>query len=88
MSATSQNTDNQEIDLSQISKKIGGFFDALATAFFRSILFFRKRALIFIVLILTGGILGYYIDRETTIYQSEVIVSPNFGSVDYLYAKV
>lgn len=88
MSATSQNNDNQEIDLSQISKKIGSFFDALAISFFRIIVFFRVRALIFIILILIGGILGYFVDRETKIYESEVIVSPNFGCVDYLYAKV
>ena len=88
MSTTPKNTDNQDIDLSEISIKIRRFFDSLATGFFGIILFFRKRALIFIVLILTGGILGYFIDRETKIYESEVIVSPNFGSVDYLYAQV
>ncbi len=88
MSTTPKNTDNQDIDLSEISIKIRRFFDSLATGFFGIILFFQKRALIFIVLILTGGILGYFIDRETKIYESEVIVSPNFGSVDYLYAQV
>ena len=39
MSKSTQNSDNQEIDLSQISKKIGSFFEDIATRFFKIILF-------------------------------------------------
>ena len=53
MSATSQNNDNQEIDLSQISKMIGSFFSVIASAIFKLILFVQKRLIIFIALFIT-----------------------------------
>ena len=42
MSATSQNTEDQEIDLSQISKKIGSYYEILNTKIFRTILFLKR----------------------------------------------
>lgn len=88
MSSKPQNFENQEIDLSQISDKVGSFFSNISTAIFKMILFFQKRWIVFIALFVIGAALGYFLDRESKIYKSEVIVSPNFGSVDYLYAKV
>lgn len=87
MSATPQNNDNQEIDLSQISKKINDFFDSISSFIFRGVLFVKKKIFIFIGLFVLGSIAGYYID-SSKVYTSEIIVTPNFGSVDYLYAKV
>ena len=40
MSTNSQNNDNQEIDLSEISKKIGGLYNAVLRSIFNLILFF------------------------------------------------
>ncbi|UPT72032.1 MAG: hypothetical protein M0D53_07060 [Flavobacterium sp. JAD_PAG50586_2] len=88
MSAKPQNIDNEEIDLSQISKKINNFFEGISNSIFRGILFVQKRLIIFIALFIIGAVLGYYLDRSGRSYKSEVIVCPNFGSVDYLYAKV
>lgn len=88
MSATFQNTDNQEIDLSQISKKIGGFFENISTAIFRGFLFFRRNILWVGILFIIGAGLGFYLDKTTKVYDNEIIVSPNFGSIDYLYAKI
>ncbi|MCF6129789.1 hypothetical protein L1S35_08890 [Flavobacterium sp. AS60] len=88
MSATSQNNDNQEIDLSQISKKIGNFFENISTAIFRGILFFKRNIIWVGILFIIGALLGYYLDKTTKIYDNEIIVSPNFGSVDYLYGKI
>ena len=43
MSATPQNnTENQEIDLSQLSRKIGDFFEGISTKIFKGILLFLK----------------------------------------------
>ena len=36
------NSDNQEIDLSQISKKIGSFFEGIATKIFNVLFFIKK----------------------------------------------
>ncbi|WP_309614246.1 hypothetical protein [Flavobacterium sp.] len=88
MSATSQNNDNQEIDLSQISKKIGTFFENISTAIFRGILFFKRNIIWVGILFGIGVGIGLYLDRTIKVYDNEIIVSPNFGSVDYLYAKI
>lgn len=88
MSATPQNNDNQEIDLSQISKKIGGFFENIATSIFKVILFFKRNIIWVAILFIIGAGLGYYLDKTIKVYDHQIIVSPNFGSVDYLYAKV
>jgi uncharacterized membrane protein len=88
MSATSQNNDNQEIDLSQISKKIGNFFEKISTSIFRGFLFFKRNILWVGILFILGVGIGLYLDRTTKVYDNEIIVSPNFGSIDYLYAKI
>jgi hypothetical protein len=89
MSGKSQNTnDNQEIDLSEISKKIGDFFEQIAAMIFSGILFFKRNIIWIGILFIIGAALGVYMDKNTKVYTHELIVSPNFGSTDYLYAKV
>ncbi len=88
MSSTSQNNDNQEIDLSQISKKIGVFFENIPTAIFRRFLFFKRNIVWVGILILLGFGFGIYLDKTSNVYDNEIIVCPNFGSTDYLYAKI
>lgn len=88
MSATSQNNDNQEIDLSQISKKIGDFFEGLSNSIFSGILFIKRNIVIFISLFIIGVAIGYYLDKTSVSYGHEIIVAPNFGSTDYLYDKI
>lgn len=89
MSATPQNsTDNQEIDLSQISKKIGSFFESISTLIFKGFLFFKRNIIWTGILFILGAVIGYYMDKTTKLYDSQMIVSPNFGSADYLYAKI
>jgi hypothetical protein len=88
MSAKPQNNDNQEIDLSQISKKIGGFFERISSSIFKGILFFKRNILWIGTLFILGAGLGFYLDKTTKVFDNEIIVSPNFGSIDYLYAKI
>ena len=88
MSATPQNDDNQEIDLSQISKKIGNFFENILTSIFKGLLFFKRNIIWVGILCGIGVGIGLYLDKTTKVYDNEIIVSPNFGSVDYLYAKI
>ena len=82
------NSDNQEIDLSQISKKIGEFFESIFTTIFKGILFLKRNLLIVVILFVIGVGLGVYLDKQTKVYDHEIVVSPNFGSNDYLYAKI
>ncbi len=88
MSATPQNIDNQEIDLSQISKKIGNFFEGISNSIFAGILFVKRNIFIFISLFIIGVAAGYYLDKTSNSYDHEIIVSPNYGSTDYLYDKI
>ena len=78
---------DQEIDLSVLSKKIGGFFDAGLAAIFNGILFIKKNIIIIGALFIAGAVVGTLIDNTNNNYEHQIIVSPNFGSVDYLYAK-
>ena len=88
MSETPQNNDNQEIDLSQISKKIGNFFENISTSIFRGFLFFKRNILWVGILFVVGIGIGIYLDKTTKVYDNQIIVAPNFGSTDYLYAKI
>ncbi|WP_339919265.1 hypothetical protein [uncultured Flavobacterium sp.] len=83
-----QNNDNQEIDLFQISKKIGNLFQELNVFIFRCIHFFIKNGIIILILLIVGFGLGYYLDKNQKDYNHQVIVAPNFKSTDYLYSKI
>ena len=82
-----QNSD-QEIDIFQLSKGIGSFFDNINAVIFRSIHFFVRSWIVVLVLVILGFGLGWYLDSNKKSFQNQVVVAPNFGSVDYLYAKI
>lgn len=88
MSINSQNNDNQEIDLSQISRKIGDFFEGISTKIFRAILFFKRNIVWVGILFVLGAGLGLYLDKTAKVYDHQIIVQPNFGSNEYLYSKI
>jgi len=89
MSANPQaNPENQEIDLSQVSKRIGKAFEDFSTWIFRGFLFIKKNVIILSILFIIGAGLGFYLDKTTKVYDHQIIVTPNFGSNDYLYSKV
>lgn len=83
-----QNNEDQEIDLVVISKKISNFFNGINTSIFRAIQFFIRNWIIVLILILTGFGLGWFLDKTQKKYDNQIIVTPNFGSVDYLYDKI
>lgn len=83
-----QDTNDQEIDIFQLSRSIGRFFDRVNTSIFRSIQFFVRNWIIVLTLVVIGFGLGWYLDSSRKSFQNKVIVAPNFGSVDYLYAKI
>jgi len=83
-----QQTDNQEIDLGQVSKIVSQGFESLLTAIFRGILFLKRNLIWIVSLFVIGAVLGFYLDKTTKVYDHQLIVTPNFSSTDYLYAKV
>lgn len=82
------NQDNQEIDLMLISKKISNVFQDFNTFLFRCIRFFVKNAIVILILFAVGLGIGLFIDSNKKTYNHEIIVTPNFGSTDYLYSKI
>jgi hypothetical protein len=83
----STNSQEQEIDLSQIGKSISNVFQKGINRCFDLLFFIQKKLIIVFVLLVIGGGLGFYLDKEPN-YTSDVVVIPNFGSNEYLYDKI
>ena len=79
---------DQEIDLAVIGQKISGFFDSIGQKIYNGLMFVKKNIIIIGALFIVGCVLGYFIDKNNNAYTSQIIVAPNFGSVDDVYAKV
>lgn len=88
MSSITPNNNDQEIDLRQVSQKMGYAYESFLSWIFRGFLFVKRNLIILIVLFILGAGIGFYLDKNTTVYNHEVIVLPNFGSVEYAYSKV
>lgn len=85
---TQQNS-SEEIDLGYLFKKSNDFLKSVIRSLFLILLFFKKYFIIIIVLLILGFAYGYYKDSiAIKTYNNELIVIPNFESVDYLYDKV
>jgi hypothetical protein len=85
---STQNNQDQEIDLSLLTKKIAGIFESLLSFIFNCILYVKKNIIILGLLFVVGAVLGYLSDDSNNKYDNDIIVSPNFGSTDYVYDKV
>lgn len=70
-------------------KKSNNFFKSLAIAFVQALDFLKRYFVILIILIIIGFGYGYYKDYNSVeAYDNEIIIIPNFESVDYLYGRV
>ena len=78
------NSDNQEIDLTQIAQNVNGIFESLLNRVFRFILFIKRNIVVLTALFIVGAVIGFYLDKKIKSYNNQIIVSPNFGSTDYL----
>ncbi len=91
---------SEEIDLGKLFTMIGnGFkkmFNGIASVFkaiFHSIIltliFFKKHAVKFVIAIVIGGLIGYFLDADKKPkYKSTMLVETNFGSGHQLYNKL
>lgn len=82
------NQEEQEIDLVQISKKISAFFEGISVSIFRGIQFIVNNLKIILLLVVIGFGVGLFLDKTQKQFNNEIIVKPNFESVDYLYSKI
>src|SRR5690606_11706074 len=82
-----QNT-SEEVDLGYLFRKSNNFLKLVARALFQAIDFLKKYFIVLIVLIILGFAYGYYKDYNSAkTYETEIIVIPNFESVDYMYGR-
>ena len=88
MENTTNTPDNQEVDLSLITKSVSNFGSSLLLGFVNILLFIKKKLLLIAGLFVLGFLFGYVFDVKTKQYENEIIVIPNLGGVDYLYSKV
>lgn len=83
-----KNFEEQEIDLSIISKRVSSFIKSINYNVFRVIQFIRKNIVVFGILVVGGAAVGYYLDDTQKTYKNSIVVQPNFESTDYLYSKI
>ncbi|WP_159801378.1 hypothetical protein [Flavobacterium sp. MK4S-17] len=89
MSANTPNdVKDQEIDLSQISKKAGQAYNGFLNWLYRVLVFIKKNIAALIILFVLGAGLGLLLDKKIKVYDHEVMVIPNFGITEYVYSKV
>lgn len=88
MSSNTPNNNDQEIDLRQVSQKMGQAYENFLSWIFRGFLFVKRNLIVLIILFVIGAGIGYYLDKKTNSYSSEIIVKPNYKSTDYMYSKV
>lgn len=89
MSTNSKNhPEDQEVDFAVVSKKIDGFKQSVKGGIFNSIQFVLRNKIVLGLLLVLGVGIGLYLDKVNKTYENQLVVKPNFGSADYLYAKV
>lgn len=87
--SNSQENNSQEIDLIFLAKKIKKFFLSIGFSILRLINFIIRKKVIVIILFILGISLGVYFDKKSkNNFKTEVVVVPNFDSVDLLYSEV
>lgn len=84
----STNSQDQEIDLGQLFKQIKNVYQSILNKIFDVFLFIKRNFVILVILMVIGFAIGLFLDKTSKSYNHEIIVSPNFGSVDYLYSKI
>ncbi|MEW7289544.1 hypothetical protein [Aquimarina sp. 2304DJ70-9] len=79
---------NNEINLMEIFKMIKESFRKLLKHIISVILFYKKKAVLFIVLLVIGTGIGYFLDNyrgSSMSYAQEIIIEPKYNSTKYIY---
>lgn len=76
-----------DISLSDINHFFSNQAKKIKNLFFSFFKFFINNIYILSFLFITGVVLGFFADKNKK-YEQQIIVIPNFSSVDYLYEKV
>lgn len=87
MAQSPNHPEDQEIDLKALSRGISRSIEKTNFAFYRLFRFIWRNIVIIGLVFIAGAVLGYLSDRDKS-YESKLVVSPNFGSTDYVYGKI
>ncbi|MGB2087260.1 MAG: hypothetical protein ACPHVL_01355 [Psychroflexus salarius] len=84
-----EKTNNDEIDLFEFFKLIKKGFNKLGLLILSLFLFIKRNAILFIALIIVGGGLGYYLDKENSAnLKSTITLQAIYNSKDFLYESI
>ena len=84
-----ESANNQEIDLIYLTKKIKDLFVSFCFLIIRTIKFLYRKKIALGIILLLGIALGFYLDTlKKNEFKTEVVVVPNFESIDLLYSEV
>ena len=73
-----------EIDLNDLTRKLGKGFGKFGGYIFNTIQFFIKHGIAIILLLILGLGTGYFLNKTQKKYVHEIIVLPNFNSAESL----
>lgn len=88
MNQTVPENESAEIDLQQLTQKIGKGVSNFGYFIFNCFQFFIKHGIAILLLLILGLGAGYYLSSVQRKYDHKIIVLPNFNSSDYLYSKI
>jgi hypothetical protein len=87
--STENNNRNEEIDLGDLFRMIKRIFEEIGNVLLRFLNFLLKNAIVLIVLIVIGAIIGYFWQKgEEEFYKTEMIVATSFGTQEYLFKSI
>lgn len=88
MAVNPENSSDQEIDVFSMFNKIGQLIDNIGFSLFKFVSFLLKNIIIIALIVIIGGVAGYFWDKYKKTYVHEIVLVPNFNSIGYLYSKI
>ncbi|GAA4279526.1 hypothetical protein [Aquimarina mytili] len=79
---------NEEIDLKQLLNLIKESFRSLVRLIISVILFYKSKAILFAVVLVLGGVIGFFVDKYRDTgddYAQEIIIEPKHNTARYIY---
>lgn len=85
---STQSSSNNEIDLLKVSNSLKNGLTKSLKIIPNTLNFIKRNILILVGLLIIGIVAGYFYNKYEKAYNSNIIVTPNFETVDYLYEKI
>ncbi|MDY8138663.1 hypothetical protein [Aquimarina sp. 2201CG5-10] len=79
---------DEEIDLGQVYKAFKRFCLNILKTFFSIISFYKRKAILFVSIIIVGAVAGYFLDNQWNtkfVYKQSIIVEPKYETRKYIY---